>query len=679
LERRHGRYDDSSLEEGIIDSHEEDWDFSYTPPTSIVRNRSSLEPPLDNDSIMFSVQDMSTSSSPARTIARKTTRPLSHLGILCASPNCAVKPEPESLYYQTIDIDRPRRRPEPPRHRGATKVKSGTEVTRSERKARDTNHTRRPLEQDLIESTIKPKQQEEKVKPLENHNSNGDIPISAISFQRQVEERVPASCAGLPSFVATKPREYETKKRKPPSKHAATNQEEKVDEINTDVSTAPIPVNACRREDERVPTLTRKAVPSSIGTYFSSDKVASVVKAIQRDNEQSPSTSVDDVLDELSELQVQLDSLRLTQSVTRDVLLDATKLADTASELLEFPPEENEQMMDGLPFQAFESKRDAPDEAKATAFSKLVDVLAQHEDRALEEAFVDKGVRIRQFGCEGDGPGTLDSSFSIVIHDDDEEEDDDSSPTPLKPQTKGFCRKPGMKMSKSDSTETSSLQKQKSKSSKLSSTRDVAADATSEPAVVDKFQPLTSPREGPEPPPPLLKSESWSPAPLYPKSRRETRSSFATIQNSDPPRKYFSIRGALDSFVRRSKATSSSSSTQVSSSTKSVRFAKKLVTSVHYRPMTLPEDIDLLYFSTEELEELERDRDERIYEEQFEIVTGRDYKDVAVTYPVRRIELPTRRNPPAVEEPTISPPGLLDISDSWSSNSEKEQPEGYEV
>jgi hypothetical protein len=540
------------------------------------------------------------------------------------------------------------------------------------------------MEQNLIEPTIKPKQQEEKIKPLENHNSNGDIPISAISLQRQVEERVPASCAGLPSFVATKPREYETKKTKPPSKHAATNEEEKVDEINTDVSTASVPVNAFRREDERVPTLTRKAAPTSIGTYFSSDKVASVIKAIQRDNDQSPSTSVDDVLDELSELQVQLDSLRLTQSVTRDVLLDATKLADTASELLEFPPEENEQMIDGLPFQAFESKRDAPVEAKATAFSKLIDVLAQHECRALEEVFVDKGVRVRQFGSEGDGPGTLDSSFSIVIHDDDEEEeDDDPSPKLLKPQTKGFCRKSRMKMSKSDPLETSSLQKEKSKSLKLSSTRDAAADATSKPTVVDKFQPLTSSREGPEPPRPLLKSESWSPTPLYPKSRRETRSSSATIQISDPPRKYFSIRGALDSFVRRSKATSSSSSssssTQVSRSTKSVRFAKKLVTSVHYRPMTLPEEIDLLYFSTEELEELERDRDERIYEEQFEIVTGRDYKDVAVTYPVRRIELPTRPNPPAVKEPSISPPGLLDISDSWSSNSEKEQPEVYEV
>jgi hypothetical protein len=548
------------------------------------------------------------------------------------------------------------------------------------------------MEQNLVDSTIKPKKPQEQFKTKENHNnSNGDIPISAISIQRQVEKRVPAaSCAGVPSFVEKKPRGYETKKTKPPSKHAAKNQEEKLDEIDTNVSTAPLPVIAFRREDERRPTPGCTALPSSIGTYFSSKQVASVIKAIQQDDDQSPSTSVDDVLDELSELQVQLDTLRLTHSVTRDVLLDASKRADTDSELLEFPPEENEEMMGGLPFQAFESKRDAPNEARATAFSKLVDVLAQHESPSLEEAFVDKGVRVRQFGSEGDGPGTPDSSFSIVIHDDvddeyDDGEGDDSSPTLLKPQTKGSRRKSRIKMSKSYPTEISSLQKQKSKSLTLSLTRDVAADATSQPAEVDKFQPLMSPREGPEPLPPLLESEPWSPTPPYPKSRREMRSSSASIQVAEPPRKYFSsIRGALDSFVRRSKATPHS--TQVSPGTKSVRFSKKLVASVHYRPMTLPEEMDLLYFSKEELEELERDRDERIYEEQFEVVTGRDHKDVAVTYPVRRIERPTRLDP-VVEEPTISPPvsppvsppGLLDISSSWSSSSEKEQPEGYEV
>jgi hypothetical protein len=537
------------------------------------------------------------------------------------------------------------------------------------------------MEQNLVDSTIKPKKPQEQFKTKENHNSsNGDIPISAISIQRQVEKRVSAAgCAGVPSIVATKPRGCETKKTTPPSKHAAKNQEERLDEIDTNVSTAPPPVIAFRREDERRPTLGCTALPSSIGTYFSSKQVASVIKAIQQDDEQSPSTSVDDVLDELSELQVQLDSLRLTQSVTRDVLLDASKRADTDSELLEFPPEENEEMMGGLPFQAFESKRDAPNEARATAFSKLVDVLAQHESPSLEEAFVDKGVRVRQFGSEGDGP---DSSFSIVIHDDvDDEEDDDSSPTLLKPQTKGSRRKSRRKMSKSDPTETSSLQKQKSKSMKLSLTRDVAADATSHPAEVDNFQPLTSPREGPEPLPPLqLESEPCSPTPPYPKSRREMGSPSATIQVAEPPRKYFSIRGALDSFARRSKATSPS--TQVSPGTKSVRFSKNLVASVHYRPMTLPEEMDLLYFSQEELEELERDRDERIYEEQFEVVTGRDHKDVAVTYPVRTIERPTRLDT-VVEEPPgappVSPPGLLEISSSWSSSSEKEQPEGYEV
>ena len=85
--------------------------------------------------------------------------------------------------------------------------------------------------------------------------------------------------------------------------------------------------------------------------------------------------------------------------------------------------------------------------------------------------------------------------------------------------------------------------------------------------------------------------------------------------------------------------------------------------------MTLPEEMDLLYFSKEELDELEQDRDERIYEEQFEVVTGRDSKDVAVTYPVRRIERPPHhlsKSHPL--QPPVSPPGLLDISGSWSSS-----------
>lgn len=83
---------------------------------------------------------------------------------------------------------------------------------------------------------------------------------------------------------------------------------------------------------------------------------------------------------------------------------------------------------------------------------------------------------------------------------------------------------------------------------------------------------------------------------------------------------------------------------------KSVRFAKNLVTHTIYRPKTLPQENEKLYFGKEELQQLERDRQGQIYEEQFEIIAQTGTK-VAVTFPVRRGD---------------TPPELTDISTSWS-------------
>jgi hypothetical protein len=84
---------------------------------------------------------------------------------------------------------------------------------------------------------------------------------------------------------------------------------------------------------------------------------------------------------------------------------------------------------------------------------------------------------------------------------------------------------------------------------------------------------------------------------------------------------------------------------------KSVRFAKELVTHIMRRPATLPEENVQLYFGKEELQELERDRMEQIYGEQFEIV-HQEGKQVQVTFPGRPFEFP---------------PELTDISSSWDS------------
>ena len=73
-----------------------------------------------------------------------------------------------------------------------------------------------------------------------------------------------------------------------------------------------------------------------------------------------------------------------------------------------------------------------------------------------------------------------------------------------------------------------------------------------------------------------------------------------------------------------------------------------------YRPKTLPQENEKLYFGKEELQQLERDRQEQLYEDQFEIIaqTG---TEVAVTFPVRRVE---------------SPPRLTKVSTRWSTEDE---------
>jgi hypothetical protein len=70
-----------------------------------------------------------------------------------------------------------------------------------------------------------------------------------------------------------------------------------------------------------------------------------------------------------------------------------------------------------------------------------------------------------------------------------------------------------------------------------------------------------------------------------------------------------------------------------------------------HRPTTLPEENEQLYFTKKELQELEQDRSEQIYEEQFEVIHKKG-NEVAVTFPVRRVEFP---------------PQLMDISSSWDS------------
>ncbi len=173
-----------------------------------------------------------------------------------------------------------------------------------------------------------------------------------------METRAPPGCVGVSSN--TKPRrENEAKATKPPTKNQKRNKDTR-EGINTVIPSALVSDISFRRENERQPILGFTTAPSSTSTSFSSKQVASVVKASLRDDQLPSPTSANDVMKELLELQETLDSLRLTQRniVTTDVLSDAAKRADAESELLEFPLDEREELVDGLSSQAFESKQE---------------------------------------------------------------------------------------------------------------------------------------------------------------------------------------------------------------------------------------------------------------------------------------------------------------------------------
>jgi hypothetical protein len=325
--------------------------------------------------------------------------------------------------------------------RHATKVKRTKEMTTRAQTAQDTNQFRRAKKQNLVDSTIKPKQPQPKKFTTKETNNNGEIPILTKSFQREVETRAPPGCVGVSSN--TKPSENEGNATKLPSKNQKRNKDTR-EGINTPIPSALVSDISVQRENERRPILGFTAAPPSTGASFSSKQVASVVKATKRDDQLSSPTSANDIMKELLKLQETLDSLRLTQRnfiMPTNVLSDAAKRADTDSELLEFPLDETEELVDGLSSQAFESKQDTPHEAKVNGFSGLVDVLAQQEAPASEIAFIDEGVRIRQFGSKGDGPGTPGYSFFIMIDNKNDEEEEYSSPTLPKPLPKNSRRK----------------------------------------------------------------------------------------------------------------------------------------------------------------------------------------------------------------------------------------------
>jgi hypothetical protein len=497
--RRPGRYDSCFPEEGMIGAQEPDLDFSYAPPSSIEQDCITIESLWKDNFVVASETDVSSSSE--RT---NTTTTLPYLEALCASHDCPVKQEMESLCYLTIAIDRPMKR-------RATKVKRTKEMTTRAEPAQDTNHFRRAKKQNLVDSTIKPKQPQQKKFTTKETNNNGEIPILTTVFQREVETRAPRGCVGVSSN--TKPSENEANATKLPTKNQKRNKDTR-EGMNTAIPSALVSDISVQRENERRPILGFTTAPPSTGMSFSSKQVASVVKATQRDDQLSSPTSANDIMKELLKLQETLDSLRLTQHniMPTDVLSDAAKRAYTDSELLEFPLDETEELVNGLSSQAFESNQDAPHKAKVNGFSRLVDILAQREAPASEIAFIDEGVRIRQFGSKGDGPGTPGYSFSIMIDNNDDDEEEYSSPTLPKPLPKDSRRKSRMsrmKKSKLDSTETSTLQKQMLKFSILSLSRDISVDATSQTVKVDKVTPVTSPTDGPEAPQ-TLNSDSWS-------------------------------------------------------------------------------------------------------------------------------------------------------------------------
>ena len=93
--------------------------------------------------------------------------------------------------------------------------------------------------------------------------------------------------------------------------------------------------------------------------------------------------------------------------------------------------------------------------------------------------------------------------------------------------------------------------------------------------------------------------------------------------------------GKFQRELKRSVANRSSISEQQHG--KCVRFAHPLVTSLKFRPFTKPEDLPLLFFDQDDLDQLEADRNDRIPEEEFECIAtpaGQRFQ-VSVSFPRR--------------------------------------------
>lgn len=135
------------------------------------------------------------------------------------------------------------------------------------------------------------------------------------------------------------------------------------------------------------------------------------------------------------------------------------------------------------------------------------------------------------------------------------------------------------------------------------------------------------------------------------KRKEEQQREEARKQRDDDKRKLESRRKQEAARIAALAATAYTAEiAKATSSPKSVRFADKLVTDVHYRPKTRPEDIEKLYFIEEELDELEWDR-QTVEGDVFELVAGDE--SVSVTYQNRR-HLLRRKQPSAHDDDTTT-------------------------
>jgi hypothetical protein len=220
--------------------------------------------------------------------------------------------------------------------------------------------------------------------------------------------------------------------------------------------------------------------------------------------------SVDDIVEELSDLQDQLDALRTTQlTIAREALMDAA--AKSRMEELVDLPKLVEELLHGVPFHVFEAHQEASEGTFAREFADLVNELHRQGPPVLEESFVDEGVRMRNFDSDEEASRPK-SCLTIPIA-----------------ELEGFPpRKPKLK-----------------------------PEATTK--VNSKARSLSSDRDAPESLPPAKQGSSLrSPLPGSPKKKSKPRSSHAasTTSASPTPRKNeksngFPIRSpALPPIVR---------------------------------------------------------------------------------------------------------------------------------